>query len=90
LLRRRCGSAYNGEMKTTGTPLSRGLTRRGWATLLAATPLVVAQVATAPQNPAPLAAPSGNAGEDVRKVSERLTQTEVPMSVEPAFTFHAF
>lgn len=88
-MRKRCSCAYNGEMKTSGTPPNRGLTRRGWATLLAATPLVVAQVATAPQNPAPLAAPSGKAGDDVRKVSERLAQTEVPMSVEPSFSFRA-
>ena len=29
------------------------------------------------------------ASADVRAVSERLSQTDVPMDVEPAFTFHA-
>ena len=75
---------------------STGVTRRNWAALIAVAPLV-AQVSTIPQNPPPLAAPEAGtpeqrvakAVEDVRKVSNRLMQTEVPMSVEPAFHFKA-
>ena len=78
-----------------------GVTRRTWAALLAAVPAVapvlVAQVASTPQNPPPLAAPppgtpeqqTAKAAADVRAVSDRLAQTEVPMNVEPAFLFHA-
>lgn len=57
--------------------------------MLAAAP-VAAQVAATPQNPPPLSAPAPEkAAADVRKVSERLAQTEVPMAVEPAFSFRA-
>jgi hypothetical protein len=93
-----------GEMnRTAGTDLgrtSRSFTRRHWAALLAAAPfagrIADAQVAATPQNPPPLAAPSAGTPEqrlakaldEVRKVSDRLAQTEIPMAVEPAFTFH--
>ncbi len=67
-----------------------GLTRRNLAALVAAMPLM-AQVSTTPPNPTPLsAAPNAaKAADDVRKVSERLAQSDVPMDVEPAFSFHA-
>ena len=72
------------------------MTRRNLAVVLAAAPLA-AQVSTTPQNPPPLSAPVADTPEqrmakaiaDVRKVSDRLAQTEVPMSVEPAFSFRA-
>ncbi len=49
------------------------------------------------QAPPPQTAPSGDTPEqkmqkaiaDVRAVSERLAQTDVPMDVEPAFMFRA-
>jgi hypothetical protein len=58
------------------------LTRRSWAVLVAAVPLV-AQVASTPPLPA-----SSSPAEDVRKTSELLAQIEIPMSLEPAFAFH--
>ncbi len=72
------------------------LTRRTWAALLAVVPLA-AQVSSTPQNPPPLSAPiadtpeqrTAKAAAEVRKVSDRLVQTEVPMGVEPAFSFRA-
>jgi hypothetical protein len=81
------------EYPSTGSGL--GITRRGWAALLASAPLL-AQTAATPQNPPPLSAPAADTPEqrlakafaDVRTVSDRLAQTEVPMGVEPAFTFH--
>ncbi len=77
-----------------------GITRRGLAALLGAIPLA-AQVATPPvtQKTPPLGAPAPSPGaanpeeklkkatEDVRKVSARLAQLEVPMDTEPAFVF---
>ena len=60
------------------------ITRRNWAAVLVAAPLVAQVQSSAPKTPPPVAASVGN---DVRKVSERLAQIEVPMSVEPAFTF---
>ena len=79
---------YNYEMNS--------LTRRSWAALLTAAPLI-AQVTATPQNAPPLSAPVASTPEqrlakataDVRQVSDRLAQTEVPMSVEPAFSFRA-
>jgi hypothetical protein len=65
---------------------SSPLTRRSLAGLLIAVPLV-AQVASPPPKSSPPAQTS-SAVDDVRKVSERLAQTEVPMSIEPAFSFH--
>jgi hypothetical protein len=75
--------------------MSARMTRRQWTALLAAAP-VTAQVTskTSPQgSPAP--PPPGATAEqkrqkafaDVRKVSERLSQIEVPMNIEPAFSF---
>lgn len=86
-------------MNTTGVDDSgthKGLTRRSWATLLAAAPLA-AQAASTPQNPPPVSAPAtatpedkmSKAVQDVRKVSDRLAQTEVAMSIEPAICFRA-
>jgi hypothetical protein len=80
--------------------IGMGLTRRDWALLLTAapiaTPLLAAQVATPPPIPQPAAAPSSDTTEqrlakavsNVRQVSDRLAQTEVPVGVEPAFSFH--
>ena len=72
------------------------VTRRRMATFLAAVPLAaartgVAQVtstvqATAATTPEQRMA---KANAEVRKVSDRLAQTEVPMAIEPAFTFRA-
>ncbi len=65
------------------------MTRRNWAAMVAAAPLA-AQVSSTPQNAPPLSAPEPDkAAAEVRKVSDRLAQTEVPMAVEPAFSFRA-
>jgi hypothetical protein len=74
--------------------MSSLLTRRQLAALLSAVP-VAAQVATtppigAPQPPKPSATPEQRlqkAFSDVRDVSHRLSQIEVPMDLEPAFSF---
>jgi hypothetical protein len=64
------------------------MTRRSWAAIVAAAPLA-AQVTSTPQTP-PLSAPEPDkAAAEVRKISDRLAQTEVPMAVEPAFSFRA-
>lgn len=71
------------------------MTRRQWAALAAASP-VLAQVTQktppegAPKPAAPAATPEERrhkAMADVKNVSDRLAQLEVPMNVEPAFAF---
>jgi hypothetical protein len=66
--------------------------------MLAAAVPVVAQVTStvpphgAPAPPKPPATPEARmqkANDDVRQASERLKQIEVPMDVEPAFSFKA-
>jgi hypothetical protein len=75
--------------------MSARMTRRQWTALLAAAP-VTAQVTSktppqgSPAPPRPGATPEQKrqkALADVRKVSERLSQIEVPMNIEPAFSF---
>jgi hypothetical protein len=83
-------------MKKTSGRLDTGMTRRSWATALAAAPLV-AKVASPAQQTAPVPAPAAGtvdqqrkkAIDEVRKASERLAQTELPLSMEPAFSFRA-
>lgn len=73
------------------------MTRRGWATMVAAAVPLAAQVTATPQTTPPQPTAGANTPEqrvakaaaDVRKVSDRLAETEVPMQVEPAFNFHA-
>jgi hypothetical protein len=83
-----------GQILCSPFPNQMKLTRRNWAALLAAGPLVaplIAQVSSAPPT-LPATTPdqrSAKAVDDVRKVSDRLAQTEVPMTVEPAFSFRA-
>jgi hypothetical protein len=60
----------------------RDITRRQWTALLAASPLV-AQVAATPEQKVE------KANADVRQVSQRLAEIEVPMNIEPAFRFTA-
>lgn len=76
------------------------MTRRRLAALLSATPLA-AQIAAPPvtQKTPPVGSPAPSqttgtadeklkkANDDIRKVSERLAQIEVPMDVEPSFVF---
>ncbi len=83
-------------MSSPKPPFSR-LTRRQAAALLAAAPLAAQVVSTtppvgSPAPPSPAATPEQRvekANADVRQVSERLSKIEVPMNVEPAFTFRA-
>jgi hypothetical protein len=70
------------------------MTRRYWAALVGAAPLL-AQVTSKPPQGAPAPAPPSATPEeklkkayaDVRKISDHLSQIEVPMNVEPAFAF---
>lgn len=67
---------------------SKGATRREWTLLLGAAPLL-AQSTSSPV-PAPVPTPGADqdkAKQQIRRVSERLAQLEVPMNVEPAFSF---
>lgn len=73
------------------------MTRRRWAALISAAPLA-AQVTTskppvgAPASTEPAATPEARmqkAYSDIRQVSDTLSKIEVPMSVEPAFSFRA-
>ena len=77
-------------------------TRRKLVALMAAAP-AIAQVTSphvtsklppqgAPAPPEPLATPEARlkkASGDIHAISERLAQIEVPMDVEPAFSFRA-
>jgi hypothetical protein len=60
------------------------LTRRQWAVLLGISPLL----AQAPPS-SPPEQKSEKPDADVRDVSQRLAEIEVPMDVEPAFRFTA-
>lgn len=70
------------------------MTRREWTALVGATPLL-GQVTSKPPQGAPAPAPPSATPEeklkkayaDIRTVSDRLSQLEVPMNVEPAFAF---
>lgn len=74
---------------------SRRITRREWTMLLAAAPAAAQVTSKTPPQGSPAPPPPGAAPEqkrqkafdDVRKVSERLSQMEVPMNIEPAFAF---
>lgn len=76
------------------TPL---LTRRRWTALVAVAPLAAQVTSTVPPAgaPAPAKAPASpqermqKAYADIRDVSTRLSKLEVPMNVEPAFSFRA-
>ena len=75
----------------------RLMTRRKWTAWLMATPLAAQVTSTAPPTgvpapPKPPATPEQRmqkAYADVRKVSDQLSKIEVPMNVEPAFSFQA-
>jgi hypothetical protein len=70
------------------------MTRREWTALISVAP-VLGQVTSKPPQGAPAPAPSSATPEeklkkayaDVRSVSDRLAQLQVPMNVEPAFAF---
>jgi hypothetical protein len=79
-------------------PLAAGITRRQWVSLVGAAPLVAQITSTVPPKSVP-ASPSGPASPEarlqkayaeVRKVSEHLSEIEVPMNIEPAFSFRAY
>lgn len=86
---------YNVRMSVRRTNAS--VTRRQAAILLAASPLAAQVVSTVPPqgSPAPEPAPATpqqrleKAYADVRKVSDRLIGLQIPMSLEPAFSFRA-
>jgi hypothetical protein len=61
------------------------LSRRAWTLLFTSIPLLAQAPSTADTPEQKMQ----KASADVRAVSERLSQTDVPMDVEPAFTFHA-
>ena len=73
---------------------STRLTRREWTALIGAAPLL-GQVTSKPPQGSPAPAPPSATPEeklkkayaDIRSVSDRLSQLEVPMNVEPAFAF---
>lgn len=64
------------------------ITRREWTALLGALPLLSQ---TPVQAPAPAAPPEGieKATTDVREISQRLAEIEMPLNIEPAFRFVA-
>ena len=64
------------------------ITRREWTALLGALPLFGQ---TPVQAPVPAAPPEGieKATADVRDVSQRLAEIEMPLNIEPAFRFVA-
>ena len=78
-------------------PLASRMTRRQWTWLLGSAPLVAQVTSTVPPTgaPAPPTAPASpeqrlqKAYADIRQVSERLSKIEVPMNIEPAFSFRA-
>jgi hypothetical protein len=84
---------YNVRMSSRRTS-SKRMTRRQCTALFGAAPLL-GQVTSKPPQGAPAPAPGSATPEeklkkaytDVRKISERLSRTEVPMDVEPAFAF---
>jgi hypothetical protein len=74
---------------------SKTMTRREWTMLLAAAPLAAQVTSKTPPQGSPAPPPPGaspeqkrqKAFDDIRKTSERLSQIEVPMYIEPAFAF---
>ena len=72
-------------------------TRRKWAALMTAAPALAQVTSTNPPQGAPAPAEAATTPEarmnkavsDIRAVSERLSQIEVPMNAEPAFAFKA-
>ena len=64
------------------------LTRRQWGALLGASPLLTRAAAQIPPVP-PTQQKSEKPDAEVREVSQRLAEIEVPMDVEPAFRFTA-
>jgi hypothetical protein len=83
-------------MSASATPASL-LTRRAWAALFGTASLLAQQSSKAPPSAAPAPPPAElspqqkmeKAIADVRRVSDRLAQMDVPMDVEPAFNFRA-
>ncbi len=75
--------------------MSSRITRRHWTALISAAPLLAQVTSQKPPQGAPTPAPASATPEekltkayaDVRTVSGRLSQLEVPMNVEPAFAF---
>ncbi len=75
--------------------MSTRITRREWTALVGAAPLLAQVTSQKPPQGAPAPAPASatpqeklnKAYTDVRTVSGRLSQLEVPMNVEPAFAF---
>ncbi|MBV9084292.1 MAG: hypothetical protein JOZ62_16575 [Acidobacteriaceae bacterium] len=71
------------------------MTRRTWATLAAAAPVLAQVTSRVPPQGEPAPATSAatpeaklqKAYDDVRKVKDRLSQIDVPMAVEPSFVF---
>ena len=80
-------------MRSRHTSNEPRLTRREWTAVLGAAPLATpfalqaAQTAATPEPIAPTSLEKAVA--DVRQVSDRLSKLEVPMNVEPAFSFKA-
>jgi hypothetical protein len=78
-------------------PLAIRITRRQWTALLGAAPLAAQVTSSVPPVgvPVPSSAPASpeqllqKAAADIRQVSESLSKIEVPMNVEPAFSFRA-
>ena len=64
------------------------LTRRQWGALLGASPLLTRAAAQIPPVPA-TQQKSEKPDAEVREISQRLAEIEVPMDVEPAFRFTA-
>ena len=64
------------------------LTRRQWGALLGASPLLTRAAAQIPPVPPTQQKPEKPDAE-VREISQRLAEIEVPMDVEPAFRFTA-
>ena len=79
-------------------PPAARITRRQCAALLGAAPLVAQVTSTAPPQGLPVPTNGSASPEqrlqkayaDVRRVSERLSKIEVPMTIEPAFSFRAY
>ncbi len=66
------------------------LTRREWTAFLGAAPLVAVHAGQTSAVPEGTASSSlDKAIADVHEVSDRLSKLEVPMNVEPAFSFKA-
>ena len=71
------------------------MTRRVWATLIAATPAIAQVTSHIPPEGAPTASPSAatpeakleKANADVRQVKDRLSKIDLPMTIEPSFLF---